>query len=74
MFCVEGACFPGTTMIFPPSLRALLAWSTMFRCAATFQNYVGYVRTACLLAGVPTTSEGLRGSSAKERKEFNCQG
>ena len=29
----------------------LLAWSMAFRVRATFVNYVGYVRTGCLIAG-----------------------
>ena len=37
---------------FPPRLDILMAWSTNFRHEGTFGNYIGYVRTACLLCGV----------------------
>ena len=39
---------------FPPSLKGLLAWSTLFRCGATFSNYLGHVRLACELLCVPS--------------------
>ena len=34
---------------FPPTLNGLLAWSTTFRSPLTFSNYLGYVKTGCLL-------------------------
>ena len=37
---------------FPPTTAGLLAWSSLFRCAGTFQNYVNYVRIGCDLLGV----------------------
>jgi len=37
----------------PPKLETLLAWSCLFRSAGTFQNYVGYLKTACMLVGAP---------------------
>ena len=43
------AAFPAVETLFPPPIDWLLAWSACFRCKETFANYVGYVRTACLL-------------------------
>jgi len=37
----------------PPKLNVLLAWSTLFRNAATWKNYLGYVKTACMLTNAP---------------------
>ena len=34
----------------PPSEEGLIAWSRVFRSAGTFGNYLGAVKTACLLA------------------------
>jgi hypothetical protein len=39
----------------PPSIDALMAWSTLFRNKDTFQNYVGYLRFCCDLLGLPTS-------------------
>ena len=49
MFMVAGAVYPGCTTFFPPQLDALLAWSRLFRCKGTFDNYVSYVKTGCML-------------------------
>jgi hypothetical protein len=38
---------------FPPDLDVLLAWSTLFRSHLTFSNYLGYVKTACMLVKAP---------------------
>lgn len=38
----------------PPSLDGLLAWSNLFRCSATFGNYLSHVRLACEIARVST--------------------
>ena len=35
----------------PPKLDLLLSWSTLFRSERTLANYLGYVKTACLLCG-----------------------
>ena len=35
----------------PPKLNMLLSWSTLFRSERTLANYLGYVKTACLLDG-----------------------
>ena len=40
--------------IFPPSVDDLLVWSTCFRCEATYSNYIGYVRTWCLIESLQT--------------------
>lgn len=37
---------------WPPPLNALLAWSVLFRCKGTLCNYLGYVRTGCMIVGV----------------------
>ena len=36
----------------PPSVKVLLAWSELFRCAGTFANYLGHVRLGCQLMEV----------------------
>ena len=38
---------------YPPELDTLLSWSTLFRSDGTWANYVGYVRTACILVNAP---------------------
>ena len=45
---------PGASHYFPPRLDVLLSWSTLFRSVGTFNNYLAYVKTACLVAGVST--------------------
>ena len=42
---------PGTTRYLPPERDTILAWSMLFQSPGTFANYLGYVRTACLLIG-----------------------
>ena len=42
----------GASHAFPPTVDAILLWSHTFRCVGTFSNYVGHLRTACLLADV----------------------
>ena len=51
---VAGKCFPRHGLPFPPSLPVLLAWSTLFRSHRTLTNYLGYVKTGCMLVGVST--------------------
>jgi hypothetical protein len=31
----------------------LQAWSTLFKCSETYRNYLGYVKTSCLVIGAP---------------------
>ena len=38
----------------PPSMDMLLAWSNVFKCSKTFQNYVTHLRTAMQLMGLNT--------------------
>ena len=45
--------FPKKDSKLPPRLETLLAWSRLFRCGRTSRNYLGYVRTACLVAKLP---------------------
>lgn len=47
-------CYPGAASYFPPQGEALLAWSTLFRCGKTLRNYMGYVKTGCMLVGTST--------------------
>ena len=51
---VADACFPGTKAYFPPSLNTLLAWSVLFRSGGTWRNYLGYVKTGCIIVNVDT--------------------
>eukprot|EP00973_Karenia_brevis_P095548 12427906-Karenia_brevis.AAC.1 len=39
---------------FLPNVRVLLAWSTVFRATGTWQNYLGYVKTGCLICEAST--------------------
>ena len=45
--CGEVKCY------FPPRLEWLLAWSTLFRSEGTLGNYLGYVKTGCLVVKAP---------------------
>ena len=47
------AMAPDMPGYFPPKLDILLSWSTLFRSEGTWANYVGYVRTACILINAP---------------------
>ena len=40
-------------MYLPPTLDELLAWSKLFRCARTYANHVGYLRTGCMVCKAP---------------------
>ena len=59
---------------FPPRMDMVLAWSTTFRCAGTFGNYLGYLRTVCLASGFeppPQDHPGLRRAmQAIVKKQF----
>ena len=50
----SGHVFPEIRRALPPTLNMLLTWSTMFRSSGTFGNYLGYVKTACMLEDAPT--------------------
>lgn len=39
----------GTDTYFPPKAEWLVAWSKLFRSVNVFRNYLGYVKTGCLL-------------------------
>ena len=41
--------YEGPKKFFPPQLEWLLAWSTLFRSQGTLANYIGYVKTGCLI-------------------------
>ena len=58
---------------FPPIISDLMAWSTLFRSAGTFRNYLNYVKTACMIVGASTSvfdSSELR----KARKAVDKRG
>ena len=40
---------------FPPRLEWLQSWAMLFRNADTFSNYVGYVKTGCLIVKADTS-------------------
>jgi hypothetical protein len=40
----------GEKLYFPPDVQMLQAWAQLFRHEGTFANYLGYVRTGCMLA------------------------
>ena len=46
---------------FPPKLEWLQAWALLFRCHLTFSNYLGYVKTACLIVGTDVSIFGHPG-------------
>lgn len=43
--------FPDHGAYFPPTLTALLVWSSLFQCSGTFSNYLAFVKTGCLIVG-----------------------
>ena len=68
-FCV------GAKSYFPPRLEWLLAWSTCFRSEGTLANYMGYVKTACLVLDRPVkvfqhASMGRAKAAALKRLNF----
>ena len=64
--CDSGKVDPTRERLLPPKLSILQSWSTLFRCEGTFSNYLGHVKTACMLCGVPvkvcSASVMLRGT------------
>ena len=51
--CADSSGLKNGGRYFPPTVDALLAWSRCFGHSRTWQNYLGYVRTACLVADAP---------------------
>ena len=49
-FCVKVLLLARAVM--PPRAEILAAWASLFRCADTLGNYLGYLRTGCLLLNV----------------------
>ena len=45
----------------PPTSEGLIAFSRLFRNAGTFANYVSAIRSACVIANIPTASTYARG-------------
>ncbi len=52
--------------IWPPKEQDIVAWSNFFRSKDTYSNYLGYVRTGCMILMVPTDT--LRGDHIKRAK------
>ena len=50
---------PDRKVFLPPKLEDLMAWSVLFRSEGTFSNYVGYVKTACLLCKASVKAASL---------------
>jgi hypothetical protein len=44
-----GAIQPHGMQCLPPKIETLLSWSMLFRSEGTFSNYIGHLKTACLL-------------------------
>ena len=60
----------------PPSVDGLLAWSSLFRCGATYGNYVNYVRIGCDLvqaSAVATRDPCVKRAqiAVDKRRQFN---
>ena len=49
-----GQVLPLGASLLPPKSRILLAWQRTFRSHGTYCNYLGHVKTACLVRGVST--------------------
>ena len=41
--------------LFPPRVEWLQSWAMLFRNAGTFSNYLGYVRTGCMIVNADTS-------------------
>ena len=52
--------------LWPPKEHDITAWSNMFRAEGTFSNYLGYVKTGCMLVNAPT--DVLEGPVVKRAK------
>jgi len=48
-FACADAVKPHKKIYFPPELEMLQAWAVLFRSNHTFSNYLGYVRTGCMI-------------------------
>ena len=44
----------GRIRYFPPACADILAWSTLFRSVGTWNNYLNYLRTGCMLVQAST--------------------
>ena len=51
---VRAVCGDGVRLC-PPRLEWLQAWAMLFRNGETYSNYVGYVKTACLIVNADTS-------------------
>ena len=61
---VPGACGVPAAKCFPPEVGILLAWAKTFRCARTYRNYLGYVKTGSMLLQAPVQVEWARDCTA----------
>ena len=67
---------PNAKYVLPPMLDDLLAWSIMFRSDGTLSNYLGHVKTACLLYNVAVTvfdNVALKRAKESVRKRQNFE-
>ena len=60
--------------LFPPSLDTLLAWCALFRHVGTLSNYLGYVKTGCLLVKADVAVCGLLLSNLDVCIKVNIKG
>lgn len=55
--CAEHV-FPEVRQVFPPQRDLILSWSAMFRSGGTVRNYLGYVKTGCMVMNKSTIVSG----------------
>ena len=51
---------PELLRYFPPPLELLLAYTMAFRSPHTLRNYLGHLKTGCLVVGAPVEAEACR--------------
>ena len=69
-----GAVEPECTARLPPTLKVMLAWSTLFRSDGTFGNYLSHLRTVCQVYSVDSSvfdSAELNRAKVSIRKRCN---
>ena len=77
--CYEGfmsQARPNAKYVLPPLLDDLLAWSIMFRSDGTLSNYLGHVKTACMLYNVAVKvfdNVALKRAKEAVRKRHNFE-
>ena len=71
---VAGKLRPGVRTFFPPEVKDLQVWSTLFRSEGTWANYVSYVRTACMIVQVSTQVTVFRAYVGECCRLVDCEG